>query len=473
MTRRRALWLLALGSLVLFAVLAAIDQRMWDEGGPGIVGFELARTAHHARDILDEWGPDGRAAARASLWVDFAYLAAYGAFWALAVAALRDAAGRRGWGRLARAGRLAVFAPLGAAAFDALEDVNLLLAVGRHGLSVAAPLAASFAVLKFVLLGVTIAYAAVVLVRLAFARRPRVTAAVGLAAALSLVAFLAVNAVVVSRVTSPAKPDVGRLVHVRGHDIQVREDGPRGGPPLVLIHGFGCSLHWWDLVTPALARENRVIRVDLLGHGGSEKPRDGYSMEEQADLVAAVMRKLGVRRAAVVGHSMGGIVATALVERHRAMVSRLMMIGTAPDAVQERWGRVANLAFWPVTGQATDTLIRRETVRQVVEAGFAPEFDPPERLARDIFERTTFNSFTKSGHAAQDFWDERSLDRRLAGKGVPVTVLLGEEEQHTRRSIGIYNAMGARTVVMQGLDHSPQVEAPDRTARLIAAFARD
>ena len=90
----------------------------------------------------------------------------------------------------------------------------------------------------------------------------------------------------------------------------------------MLLHGFACSIGWWDEMTPALARDHHVIRFDLLGHGGSEKPKEGYWMESQARLVAAALDRLGVRRAAVVGHSMGGGVATALAEQRPALVDR-------------------------------------------------------------------------------------------------------------------------------------------------------
>ena len=52
-----------------------------------------------------------------------------------------------------------------------------------------------------------------------------------------------------------------------------------------------------------------------------------------------------------------------------------------------------------------------------------------------------------------------------------MTVLLGEEEDHTKRSVRLYNSAGARTVVMEGLNHTPQVEAPERTEPLIEQFA--
>ena len=119
MTRRRALWLLGITTLVLFAVLVVLDGRMQDTGGHGIVAFELACSSARAAEIMGEWGSDGRDAARASLWLDYLYLVAYGAFLWLAVRAVRDAALRRGWERFARPGAAIALLPLVAAAADA------------------------------------------------------------------------------------------------------------------------------------------------------------------------------------------------------------------------------------------------------------------------------------------------------------------------------------------------------------------
>ena len=137
-------------------------------------------------------------------------------------------------------------------------------------------------------------------------RRLLSQAAVGL-----LALVLAFNTVLVDRETEPAQADAGRIVALPGGDLQVREDEPRNGPPIVLIHGFGGSLHRWQPVVPALARRHRVLRVDLLGHGGSEKPREGYAIEEQARGVSLALRELEVDQAVVAGHSMGGMVAVA------------------------------------------------------------------------------------------------------------------------------------------------------------------
>ena len=467
--RRRALWISGIASFVLFAILASIDGKLWDEGGPGIIGFELAGSEDRSREIVDEWGSEGRDAARASLWLDYPFMATYAVFWTLAAAACRDMARRDGWRRLAVIGSVAVFLPVPAALFDAAENVGLLLALDENGGAFAPRLGAVAASLKFLLLTPAQLYVVIAFVRRGMARWRWVRALVVALAAL-VVLFLIVNTWAVERETKEAEAGGGRVLELPEGDVHVREDGDRRAPPLVLIHGFVSSMRWWDRVTPALARDHRVIRIDLRGHGGSEKPRDGYAMEEQADLVAAAMRRLGVRRARVVGHSMGGIVATALVERHRGLVSRLMTIGTPPDRDDAK-NRAGRIAVWPITGHAIRTLAPRRMLRARLEESFIPEYDVPEALVDDI-ERTTFTSFRESARAVREYWDEEPLDERLADERVPLLVVFGSEEDAGSGIAQFRRVPGARVVVLDGLDHVPQMERPRRIIPLIRIFAR-
>jgi hypothetical protein len=156
-TRRRGLIATAIASLLLLAAMSPAEERMKDTGGPGMVPFELTGGQDRAEEILAEWGEEGQDAARESLWIDFGFLLAYGAFLTLALAATRDLARERGWKRLAAIGAVVVsFGALGAA-FDALENICLLLTL--EGSGAAFPLLATiFASCKFVLLAVAIAY---------------------------------------------------------------------------------------------------------------------------------------------------------------------------------------------------------------------------------------------------------------------------------------------------------------------------
>jgi nitrate/nitrite transporter NarK len=157
LTRQRGLIATGIATLVLLLAMSPADERMQDTGGPGIVPFELTGGQERADEILAEWGEKGQDAARESLWIDFGFLLAYGAFLTLALASVRDRARERGWRRLAAIGGVVVsFGALGAA-FDALENTCLLLTLDDAG--AAFPLLATiFAACKFALLAAAVAY---------------------------------------------------------------------------------------------------------------------------------------------------------------------------------------------------------------------------------------------------------------------------------------------------------------------------
>jgi pimeloyl-ACP methyl ester carboxylesterase len=292
--------------------------------------------------------------------------------------------------------------------------------------------------------------------------------------ALAVIAvLLALNTYLVEHDTDPADPDIGRILELPGGDVQIREDGDPNDPPLVLVHGFQASLRWWDQVTPKLAREHRVIRIDLLGHGGSEKPRDGYSMEEQGDLVAQAMKELKIRRAAVVGHSMGGQVVTALTERHRALVERLMIIASGPESRFNRNRRTQQIAALPVLGHAISRIRPDSAVRKQIDLAFADGTDVPDLLYDDP-KRATFNSFTGSRDGIRAYRDEKALDVRLEKTGIRLHVIFGSEDELVDpKAAEEWDVPGVRIALLPGRGHSPMVEEPERMARLIAAFARE
>ena len=141
----RNLWILGLVTLGLFVVLGIIDEDIKETGGPGIVAFELEFTSENARETLREWGEEGRDSAKLSLWLDYALLVAYAAFFSLAVAAACEALGWQRWLFLATF-------PLIAAVCDAIENANLLLAIGQDGDQPFPFLAGVFATIKFLTL---------------------------------------------------------------------------------------------------------------------------------------------------------------------------------------------------------------------------------------------------------------------------------------------------------------------------------
>ena len=207
-----------------------------------------------------------------------------------------------------------------------------------------------------------------------------------------LIVLLLLNAIVVSNATKDAyvRNEGARLIDTSNGTLQVLDQGDQSASPIVLIHCYTCSMYWWDDLAPLLARDHRVIRVDLLGHGGSDKPGAGYSIDDQASAVAEALAKLGVLNATVVGHSLGGSVATALAQQSPRLASRVVIIDQAPEDGIENESLAQRLGYWPIVGQAISRLIQvapksliREPVRQGVRAGLQHRGRFPEpRAAR-------------------------------------------------------------------------------------------
>ncbi|MGI8852427.1 MAG: alpha/beta fold hydrolase [Methyloceanibacter sp.] len=107
--------------------------------------------------------------------------------------------------------------------------------------------------------------------------------------------------------------------------VQLYYEDVGAGPPVLLIHGFGASTYTWRYITPELARDHRVIAVDLKGFGQSDKPFDErYSVFDQADLLAQFIEEHDLRDLTVVGHSYGGGIALLLaLEANQRLGNRL------------------------------------------------------------------------------------------------------------------------------------------------------
>jgi pimeloyl-ACP methyl ester carboxylesterase len=301
---------------------------------------------------------------------------------------------------------------------------------------------------------------------------------VALVVAAALIALMAINAMIVDGDTDSAKVTVpgGRILDLPGGEIQVVDRGPRSAPPIVLLHCFSCAIDWWDRMMPLLDRDHRVVAVDLLGHGGSEKPSSGYTPKNQAKLVREALERLGVTGAEVVGHSLGGSVAVALAQQSPRLADRVVVIDMPPDHSYGDLGFIAKLAFQPVLGEALWTIKPDFSVRDGLEVAFAPGFDVPDAFVADV-NRLTYTAYDESPSGNEDFLEEEPLDERMKNTGKPLMVLMGAEEQivnDPRRALAQYAATvpGAETHLIAGAGHSPNVEKPAATAALILAFAK-
>jgi pimeloyl-ACP methyl ester carboxylesterase len=289
-------------------------------------------------------------------------------------------------------------------------------------------------------------------------------------AAVVVVTALLVNAFLVARATRPAQAfDGGRVVELDGPDLNIKEFGSPGDRAVVLLHGYSASVQWWDRVAAALPAQ-RVVAIDLVGHGGSEAPRDAqsYRVEKQAEAVRRVLDALRVRHAVLVGHSMGGSVALALAGEDPERVERVVISDTPAEVSLAEMPALAGLACAPIVGQAIDRLRPVDVISDsALKTGFAADFAVPP-LAHRSLEQLTHSGLC---HARVQDGAPAAVDR-IARLQQPVLVVWGERDVLTPTAANVerYRQAGLAPIVIPGSGHSPMVEAPGEFVNAITEF---
>ncbi|MFE6509281.1 alpha/beta fold hydrolase [Nocardioides sp. NPDC057767] len=252
------------------------------------------------------------------------------------------------------------------------------------------------------------------------------------------------------------------------HGVHLVHDGPATAPPLLLIHGSGASGSTWEPMVPALAERFHVLRIDLPGCGRSRTAAT-YAVPDQADRVTAVLDELGLEKVAVVGHSSGGYVATALAERRPDLVGPLVLISTGPTMealrpepalVKLLTGAVLGAVIWPLR---TDALLRK---------GVAATAAKPVTISDEAVEdlrRTSFKTFRAIMRANRAYLAEQSIPERLNRIGRQPLVIFGDADPRwDPASAQAYDTVsGSRVAYLAGVGHVAMLEAPAETAQLL------
>jgi len=122
-------------------------------------------------------------------------------------------------------------------------------------------------------------------------------------------------------------------------DVSYSDQGK--GPVLLLLHGFLENKKMWLTIQPELLKRNRVICVDLLGHGKTGNLGYIHKMEDQANMILALMKSLRLRKYALIGHSMGGYVAMALAAKNTPAIRGIFLMNSTPagDTLEKQKNR--------------------------------------------------------------------------------------------------------------------------------------
>ena len=287
------------------------------------------------------------------------------------------------------------------------------------------------------------------------------------------------------RVTAPGvtEPDItaqryftapDRYVTVDGTRLRVREEGPRGAPPIILIHGFSFSLESWDAWAADLSRDHRVIRFDLAGHGLSDTDaRQRYGPAERVAMLAGLMDALRIRRATLAGSSFGGLLAWRLAAEQPQRVDRLILVDSAAYSIYGVGERPV-----PVPPATRAFLLNPTPAAVAFSAGliFAdPARLTPERLA--LMHAMIARPGTGAALVAHlERFTLPAPDAVLARITAPTLILWGTADrlipvaQADRLAAAI---PGARLIRYDGIGHAPHEEIPARTLADVRRFLSD
>jgi len=265
-----------------------------------------------------------------------------------------------------------------------------------------------------------------------------------------------------------------KRVKVNGVELRVIDEGE--GPALLLLHGFAGSAESWDDVARKLTSRYRVIRVDLLGHGGSSAPQDPrrYALPLMAADLAGLLDHLAVPKACVVGYSLGGRVALHLAlsapEKVAALVLESASCGIADP--KERAAR-----------RAQDEALAGKILREGIEAFVAyweelPLFASQKRLPRAVQEAQRrirlsqrasglVGSLKGAGAGTQEW-----LLPQLPKLSMPLLLIVGSlDTKYCQLAQEMKTALrSSRLCVVEGAGHNVHLEKPGQYTRTLEAF---
>ncbi len=235
--------------------------------------------------------------------------------------------------------------------------------------------------------------------------------------------------------------------------------------PVVLVHGFGADLNTWMFNQPALAENRRAVALDLPGHGGSTKALDGADAASFAAAIDRTLSVLGIERAHLVGHSMGGAIALHFASWQPDRVASLTLI--APASL----GKEINADF--ITGFVSAQ--RRREMQEVLTLLVHDPAMVSRQMVEDVLRYKRLDGVQAALETLAQEWFPDGVQRvgnanLAANLGVPTQIIWGRDD----RIIPVAHAealAGKLPVhIIAGAGHLPHMEKSGEVNRLIAGF---
>lgn len=256
-----------------------------------------------------------------------------------------------------------------------------------------------------------------------------------------------------------------RDIEAGGKRLRLLDLGGGEATPVLLVHGFGADLNAWMFTQPALAEGRRAVALDLPGHGGSLKEVGAGDAAALAEAVADALAALGIDRAHLVGHSLGGAVALSLTRDRPEQAASLTLIaaaGLGPDI---------NAAF-------IDGFVRAQRRREMQEVLTLLVHDPASvgrQMVEDVLRYKRLDGVAAALDRVARAWfpeGRQALDLRpaLAALSVPVQIVWGREDRIIPCTHAEALAGKLPVHIIESAGHLPHMEKSGEVNRLIARF---
>lgn len=254
-------------------------------------------------------------------------------------------------------------------------------------------------------------------------------------------------------------------IQVNQADVSYREEG--NGEPILLIHGFCGSLGYWDNVFEELAQTNRVIALDLPGHGESAVQGNIKEIDQYATFIKDFIDALKIDQVTMFGHSLGGYITLAFAEKYSDRLKGFSLIHSTgyPDSQEAKEGRVASVNKIDTEGM------------EVFVNGLVPKLFSPKHLeshSKEIAKVKKIGYSTSPDGAKHALIAMKNrIDRRktIETTNLPVLLIAGEADQLIP-SEKVFTANGnhIKQVLLHDVGHMSMYEAPKQLVEEVIAF---
>ncbi|MGH7591184.1 MAG: alpha/beta fold hydrolase [Gemmatimonadales bacterium] len=261
----------------------------------------------------------------------------------------------------------------------------------------------------------------------------------------------------------------GEMARLTVNGVNLAVDIRGDGPAILFVHGYPLDRTIWQHQVGALTGWRRIA-PDLRGFGLSDAPDLGYSMATYADDLAALLDALGVDRAVVCGHSMGGYIGFEFARRFRDRLRALILVDTRAEADSADARRAREAAMVVARDQGPDA-IAEQMLPSMLAANAAQLMPQVADRVRRIMGSAPVSGILGALGAMRDRPDSTPLLPALAG--VPSLVIVGDQDELTpalmSRAI-VDGIPGAVLALIPNAGHLPPVEQPLATTRVINEF---